>query len=578
MGKLPNEAVSKSILLLLLVSSFAVADEPVAKWSEATLVIQKEEQSPILIRSGKKIEYLLDERILQIEDNRIRLIDHDSSAEHWQTAVAVGSSVRLLENSRKGLVIESFSNDYKLTEDRSKVSVHDLENGTIAATLKIPFDEKVSGIVRVIGSLVEESDIYLLTLAMKRDFGSNESIGYRLTKFTDNELAWSKYFESAGTLESPGAFILGTRGPGLDGARSTRLLGMEDQLLVQAGPKEHLLAVTRKDGSVIWKIPALWEYQRGFIGPSVWQYFIGRYGVEEWDVETAEQTLDEYRKEQDGELTPAMEEYFLDVKKKVEAAKEKGRSQPGWVFAGPVVLKTGSEEEADERIFVVAATSDRKGWANYLANTVVFELRSSGEIESMIELPRLVDRNKYRVLEDRIVWKVQDGSLLHLYPSGENENMFSRGDTFLDFSWDRIPNVKKRTAWLKQGAFYRISLFEDSWMLSIEEGGYVDSEAKKVITYPVKITNLMNRKTATIQIQLPFEGTVAFPTTNYSKGPSGFSALSSILFMLRDVQHRKDRISFTFEYGKGKQQKTIEFDSKQLDQLLLTTETERQVQ
>ena len=391
-------------------------------------------------------------------------------------------------------------------------------------------------------------------------------------------MAWSKYFESAGTLESPGAFILGTRGPGLDGARSTRLLGMEDQLLVQAGPKEHLLAVTRKDGSVIWKIPALWEYQRGFIGPSVWQYFIGRYGVEEWDIETAEQTLDEHRKEQDGELTPAMEEYFLDVKKKVEAAKEKGRSQPGWVFAGPVVLKTGSEEEADERIFVVAATSDRKGWANYLANTVVFELRSSGEIESMIELPRLVDRNKYRVLEDRIVWKVQDGSLLHLYPSGENKNMFSRGDTFLDFSWDRIPNVKKRTAWLKQGAFYRISLFEDSWMLSIEEGGYVDSEAKKVITYPVKITNLMNRKTATIQIQLPFEGTVAFPTTNYSKGPSGFSALSSILFMLRDVQHRKDRISFTFEYGKGKQQKTIEFDSKQLDQLLLTTETERQVQ
>ena len=62
--------------------------------------------------------------------------------------------------------------------------------------------------------------------------------------------------------------------------------------------------------------------------PSVWRYFLGRYGMEDDDIETAEHTLEEIRKKNKEQFT-IDEEYFLDPKKEVKAARERIKSQPG---------------------------------------------------------------------------------------------------------------------------------------------------------------------------------------------------------------------------------------------------------
>ena len=532
-------------------------DEPKPKWSTAMLRIGDKEHSVLRDRSKSSTEVRVGNRILQVEPRVFRLREFDSLKTVWEEEIPSGVSVRYLNRQGNTLVFESCkTNEHGEEIGRPELTRRVIKDGSKPAKLEIPFSETETT-VRVVEVRVEGLDLYALTLATEPEDFTSQPVGYRLTKFNDGKRTWTRYFKSEGGLPSPGAFLLGSLGPGIDGHRARRIVELGELILVQAGEKEHLLAMKKSDGSVKWKVPAIWEYDRGFTGPSVWQYHVGRYGLQRWDTEYAEQTLEEAERENKGKLSEAQKEYFEAARKQLAEFREKAKAKPGWLFAGPVVLK--GDPDQGPRIFIVTARSDEQRWANYLAKCAVYELDEDGRVLSMVELPRLVQRNDVTRLSDRVVWRTQADSILQLFPTTES---WGRGDTFTKFEWRRQPTVAPRKAFLKQGAIYDPVAFENSLMIHVNEGGFVRKQDTGKMQFPIVLTDLTTRKSETIELQLSFEGQVELPSTNYSSDENGTTSLAGILFMLRDITLDKDRLSLSFEYGSEEKLHLLEFNAE----------------
>jgi hypothetical protein len=109
------------------------------------------------------------------------------------------------------------------------------------------------------------------------DFGASVE-GYRLLGCdrADGHRLWDVEEPSRGEASRGGAFLLAPMDS--DAEDVTPLTDFGGKLLACAGPKEDLLCLDPANGKVEWRLDRLWEYERGYTGPSVWRHHLGRFG------------------------------------------------------------------------------------------------------------------------------------------------------------------------------------------------------------------------------------------------------------------------------------------------------------
>ena len=221
-----------------------------------------------------------------------------------------------------------------------------------------------------------------------------------------------------------------------------------------------------------------------------------------------------------------------------------------------MVIRTKDVHDGSH-IFVVAAQSDgNSSWSNYLADAVVYEVSGDGDVVSMVTLPRLVQRNEFCVLDDRIAWNCQDGSMASILPT--TRDVYS-SDTYTQIDWRSCRKPVNRDAWLRQGSYYDARDFCRTNVFSIDEGGYIERRDSQDIKFPISLTNLATGDRRELLITLPFEGTAPVPTRNYSHGPDGWTALSHYLFVITDIHFSEDTLSVSVEDDE-QQNRVLEFE------------------
>ena len=274
-------------------------------------------------------------------------------------------------------------------------------------------------------------------------------------------------------------------------------------ILVCAGALQDLIRLEGASGKTVWRQERIWEYERGFIGPSVWQHFIGRNGEDPFLAK-----LKKKAKEQD-KNEPKKEE------------KEPEPSRHNSVVGGPIVvpaLKDGSPH-----MFVAVAKGPAE-YAAYLSECVIYELNSSGipffNPVAMTTVPRMVLGGKYKVQRDGLVWACEGGAFVKLATSLPKNIISGIGpggsDCLYRVAWYRHLLHEQPRAWLTSVPAGDPICFNDTHAFRVI-GGYVTDRAEKLYRFPIAVIDLKNGIDRQMLLSVPFKGELGEPKSNYSK-------------------------------------------------------------
>jgi len=494
------------------------------EFSKATLSANGKELLPRRVRERWPTEILCGDSLVRINEAKVECIENATDKLRWRSNTKDGAPISLL-GEHDGLLLLLASKEDENGHKRSHaVERIRLRDGEWLSPLKIPLgDAELKANSQVQSILGDVDGVLVLSMTTKVELGSEpKPVSYRLTKFGAKgaDVVWSKLYPSGGLAPSPGAFIIGTRGPSLSNADIQRLTHLGSNVLVAAGPKEDLLLVQPSDGKTVWGVPRLWEYRRGFIGPSVWSYFLGRFGFEDHVVETASLTLEQYRdRNKKYGLTSDQEQYFKALKQKVGAARGRIESERGWIVAGPVALSVPGEFRNEFRIFVAVARSESDEFPDYLSECIIYELNGKGKVIGTVPLPRFVQGAHYNILGHSVVWLCDHYSLARLQTSPDEETP----DLIIDLDWHTDRPKERPKFWMQSGQWTISTVFAGDRLLEVREGGYVEDRSAKTVRLPIRVLDLKTHNDAELAVNIPFQGKIPIPPTNYSHdwGPHG---------------------------------------------------------
>jgi hypothetical protein len=492
--------------------------------SRATLTVGAKKLRPLRIADRWPVEHRIGELVVRIQEDKIECVEIATGKTGWHSQSEAGARTFWL-GEHKGALLVGRSNEVDERQTREPLAVHRLRlrDGVRLKPLVIPLTEaERKATSRVAAVSGDESGLLVLCTTEKEHSPENQQVSYRVTRFREDttDVAWSTIYPSGGSVPPPGAFLLGSRGPARtkDAIRGFSKLG--ESILICGGPLEDLIAINPLDGKVVWRVPRIWEFRRGFIGPSVWSYFLGRYGFEEHDVELAALTLDQLRVRNKAQTHGwAAESYFKEVKAAVSTARSRVESQPSSIFAGPVVVqfpRTGLHEILKNRpglrIFLAVARCDSKDWPDYRSDCIIYELDEKGKVIGTLTLPRFVWGAHYSVQRGTIAWICQEDSLAKLTPSPEDGTR----DLIIDLDWRVHRSQQRDNVWLQKWS-YRVSIaFAGHSMFRLREGGYVETPESKTIRLPICVADLNSEAEKQLMLNVPFEGRAPIDKDNYS--------------------------------------------------------------
>lgn len=379
----------------------------------------------------------------------------------------------------------------------------------------------------------------------------SEPSGYRVSRYEAraDKPAWSKWFSVKCEDDLPAMRAAGVWGRNESDLQLLTWIETwsRDAILVCAGEKEDLICVAAADGEERWRTTGLWEYERGYIGPSVFEYFVERFGLDTTTVWLAEGESSS-QDPQDGDRAKRI----LD-----KARSRFKRTYKGWTLAGPVLVPN----EREDHIFVAAArrrkNNDGPGHEEPPQCTV-YELESEeGDIVAATTLPRMVEGRLFKVLPDALIWLCERGSVVRLL---HYENDFRRGffgpgrasnDAICRVAWYReYPmQVPDCSFWVDPptgvAAFGRDHLFRP-------DAAYVLTEDEKIYRFGINVVDLKTGLDYGLKLAIPFRGD--FEQTDAS-GPYllAVNALAVEGNILRVVMERceenVEKVALEFDLG-----------------------------
>ncbi|NOX54453.1 MAG: hypothetical protein GXP27_08425 [Planctomycetes bacterium] len=519
-------------------------------WSEATL-----HAGQLVVRArrfGLRWPYQrhLGNVIVRVKGATVEALDGTSGRLRWRAECPASAKLVPLADRAGVLYLWSQKEERQDGSGVGGITIEQLSlaDGSWLKSHKIPLSKKeLARQNRPQAALPLADGLLVLTRSEQSDFPADLVVSYRLTK-VGNEIEWSRLFPAAGNLPLPDAFLLGSLGPSRDyaGIRGLSLLGSD--VLVCAGPLEDLLVIDPSTGAIKWRIPRIWEYRRGFTGPSVWSYHLGRYGMLDYDLEVASTPLDKLEAENEEQR-----DYFRAIQQRVHAAKVRIESQQCSLFAGPVIVPR--TDMARYSIFVVTAQSENDEWPGYLSSCVAYEVTADGRPIGVVTLPRLVHGAQVHVHDGAVVWIGEGSAIARLWPSEERGNR----DLTIDVDWWRFRfKPAERKAWLRQGAWPECVAFDKQWILTVREGGFVESPESRTIQFPLALLDLNTYAQHDLTLRVPFRGRVSPPKTNYSHSEEGWVTWGKFPIELTGLELGKYHLDFTLVHKNRKYEVTFD--------------------
>ena len=488
-------------LFALLISWCAAVTGAEPKLKDVTLEWQGSVLSPKRFTTPWSPEYRAGTNLIVLSNATVSAFDPVNRALRWVATSPDNREVQWLAATDNIAYLQSVRESKRETkaEADAKMMRLDLISGKWLADLIIP-DANRSDIVLDIGT--RENFVVVVSASVSVDERSRDELtGYRVSCFIEptGKKVWSKLFAAFPEQGPPGAFLLSARRPNAAVARISHISFLGDDILICSGPRQPLLRLKIGNGETLWTVERVWEFERGFMGPSVWSHFISRFGDDEWRGD----------------------------KKRVNIAATKTFSNR-WecgIIGGPVVVNlkpSDSRSGGEAHIFVAvskaSAERDHGAWATYLSDCVVYEFNDDGEPLSMASLPRLVDGSRLKKHGEAIIWNCQNNSVVKLQASGYDQTQIGMGpggpDAVTRISWFREFDSPEREEWLTTDKAGDPVTFGETHMFRVLSGGYVSADNDKVFNLPLVSIDYSNAIMESMTLRVPLNDSVPLPTTN----------------------------------------------------------------
>jgi hypothetical protein len=426
---------------------------------------------------------------------------------HWKAEAKPELQLVWLGTDAKVIYLAGIEpNNDKLVEKSgvsAKINLLEVESGKWLEELVLEKPE-AKEIERVEALEVSNNQVVVLSAIRDNDKGfegEGNLLRYRVSFFKDGGTRplWSKTYTSAGVVARDGAALLwSSRSPEKARPSLQKLGFLGSDIIVCAGPVEPIVCLDAS-GKESWRTQKLWEFERGFIGPSVWQHVIGRN-----------------RKEDD---EPAKDRKDA----KPNRAEESGYAN---IVGGPIIVKS-PQKDGGTSIFVAVAKAPSPRWAQYLADCTVYELNENGRPSAMANLPRMVLGGSFKVHKDGLVWACQNKAFVKLTMS-ENRLLglgFGPGgpDCLCRVDWYRQLGATKADAWLQSDPAGNPVAMSVTHAFRVVTGGYVTNPKTKIYQFPIAVVDLKNGAAREIVLKVTYSGDMPKPESNFrhSEAASG---------------------------------------------------------
>jgi hypothetical protein len=548
-----------SLLVLAISGSFAAAQKDkdksegiVPTLNRCELAIGDRTLKPARISEDSMTWRRVGDRRVAIDKEGIRAFGKDHLKSEWTADSLKGIELAWLRDEKgigyvAGLKPAGKNRD-EIPETPLVVRRIDLTTGKWLDPLPIEPDGKVMDAksIEEIGDVLPRGSTVVILTHVKRETGELhvpfQNVAYRVVGFKDGKHAWSATFKASGELPRLGVALWASRRPETanpDIAPLTLLRSdNKDRVLACAGPLEPVRCFDIQTGKEIWSLPRLWEYRRGFTGPSVWQHHLGRHGrdwVEEKDVKDDE---------------------------KAKNDKNGDQNEVNYLVGGPIVVP---QEKGEPRIFLATGTAPPR-YSTYLTECTVYEVNSSGSPVARAALPRLVQGGRFQVVDGGVVWSCGGGALVKLNNTGREAGLhFGPGghDCLCDIDWYRQLRVKTPTAWLTSDPSDDPLAFTSEQAFRVRIGGYVKEAKERIFRFPIAVVDLQTGQESSLLLTVPFEGDLPEPVTNVSRhtredGTNTFATFGPYHLGITSLSARPGQLDVTL--GMENWHRTLTFD------------------
>jgi hypothetical protein len=306
---------------------------------------------------------------------------------------------------------------------------------------------------------------------------------------------WARRFPLCPAPEESGAVLMAPMRTRRSHPWSTDLCMFGPDLLVCVGGAESVLELDAKKGQSKWEVERVWEYQRGYIGPSVWSHYLSRFGRETLFHDTSE--------------TQAA---VRESRKRFEALYS------GTVIAGPFLVDRPSQWGTDRGLLVIAEVDPRDPFGGYLGQQYAFEISAEGKPASVVALPRSVLGWTAMVEGDHVVFACQRGAFACV---GTTENT---GDLSMEVGngpdatgcvrWFRELRPSEHAAWMSCDPAGDPVALDARLGVRPAGGGWIERQGDTLFHFPLWVLDPRDGRAREVELRAPFEGSMSAPTEN----------------------------------------------------------------
>lgn len=344
---------------------------------------------------------------------------------------------------------------------------------------------------------------------------------YRLAVFNaaHTKPLWSWRSRSVAGPPGPGAYLLSSNQPAYASANVHYLSRLGKKIVLCAGQHDPVICFGPR-GIIRWRIDNLWEFERGFIGPSMWTNYIGRFRSD--DFRDPQRLLDHRR------AAPLVKRRHTPARLKQEKAQIarllKRRAAFNarhicTIIGGPIVVPDKGHRAS---IWVAVAKGPDAQFWGYCANCIVYQIKTTGyrmvdgHIITMAHLPAMVHAGRFSRRNKGLVWFCQHRGVVKLSDRDGNQNGF--GASMLSHvSWYRqMRRTTEPHAWLTADPVGDLVAVDGPFALRTLNGGYVNREKSHVYNLPIALINLRTGMQAHGLLRVPFRGLLPKPTSHFS--------------------------------------------------------------
>lgn len=540
------------VLLSFIGTSGPVVCDEVPLFEKSTLVVGNHQRKPVAndIYEGAA-QSIGNFSVTSVEGSasiRNKETGKESSVQHD------GKRKWVLVRTHKGVAyFAALPSDNSDKNDVARIRRLDLEKSAWLDELKFEFDEKTHS--EIAGTYVNDDYFIVAVVLMKeKDSFSNSPDSFWVGCFETgkSKTRWAESFEAEKTRARPGVYLWSNSNPDYADAGLRVFSRFEDRLLFCPEGKQPIRCLNIDTGTELWARDRVWEFQRGFIGPSVWQHYIGRFRIDE-----------------DFGIGGDEERNLIDAKKQFDENFECS------IIGGPAIVRlteNGDSWRGGHSIFVAVSKQPKVALGGYLGESIIYELSDDGKVISTTNLPRLVKGSNFRIDETGVVWKCQANQLVRLKASGESGH-FGGGpggfDCQTSVPWVRTISTQsgRNEVWLSAGTACDSTVMLKRFAVSVTRGGFINKKGDALYQFPISVTDLQSGAQKNLLLKVPFSDAISAPRQNYSSNGDSYQTRGPYKLAITSFSLTDDRLQIVLGSRGAAQNLEFEFQQRDLFEL-----------